>query len=227
MMRPRPLGGRLLGRNLLTDGPQEGSELAGNRRCRNRGLLALGNEPAVAGAQRDLCLPGDAADAEGKILEPTPQALADPCRKSVSPRSLDQHSSCSMIAGIRNGAAPHGVPGRAFRRNEAEKSHQLLRGCKTTDVANLRNKGDCNKERYTSQGLVGCHHRRHCPGRHDLTQLLLQSCQANLRDLDRLNMILENDLLRRMIESLFRQPALMHFCPVLPTREVPAMAEQE
>src|SRR5215469_4582732 len=141
MMRA-PLGGRLEGRNLLTDCPQEGGELAGNRCCRNRGLLAIGNEPTVAGAQPDLCLPSDAADAEGKILEPTPQGLADPCRKSVSPRPLNQHPSCAMIAGLRNGAAPHRVTGRAFRRNEAEKSHQLLRGRKATYIANLRNKGD-------------------------------------------------------------------------------------
>jgi hypothetical protein len=53
--------------------------------------------------------------------------------------------------------------------------------------------------------LVGCHYRRHCPGRHDLTQLLLQSCQANVCRVDHLKLILENDLLRRMIEGLLRQ----------------------
>src|SRR4029077_17347941 len=98
MMRA-PLGGRLQGRNLLADCPQEGSELASNRRCRNRGFLAIGNESTEAGAQADLCLRGDAADAEGEILEPPPQGLTHPCRKSVRPRSLDQHSWCSMIAG--------------------------------------------------------------------------------------------------------------------------------
>jgi hypothetical protein len=40
-------------------------------------------------------------------------------------------------------------------------------------------------------------------------------------------MILEYDLLRRMIESLLRQPALMHLRPILPTREIPVVAEQE
>jgi hypothetical protein len=94
--------------------------------------LAIGNEPAVAGAQPDLCLPGDAM-LRGEILEPTPQGLADPCRKPVSPRSFDQHPSCSMIAGLRNGPAPH-------RRNEAEKSHQLLRGRKATNIANSATK---------------------------------------------------------------------------------------
>src|SRR5215475_11693993 len=226
MMRSS-LGGGLQRRNLLTDCPQEGSELASNRRCRNRGLLAIGNESTIAGAQPDLCLPGDAADVEGEILEPTPQRLADPCRKSVSPRSLDQHPSCSMIAGLRNGPPPDRVTGRAFRRNEAEKSHQLLRGCKATYIANLCNKGDRDKERYTTQGLVGCHHGRHCPGRHDLSQLLLQSRQANVGRVDHLKLILENDLLRRMIEGLLRQPAFMHFCPILPTRKDPAMAKQE
>jgi hypothetical protein len=57
----------------------------------------------------------------------SPRAGALFLRKSVSPRSLDQHPSCSMIAGLRNGAATHRVTGRAFRRNEAENSHQLLR----------------------------------------------------------------------------------------------------
>src|SRR6202007_2617660 len=104
----------------LTESPQEGSEFASNRCRRNRGLLAIGNEPTIAGAQSDLCLPGNAANIEGEILEPTPQGLADPCRKSVSPRSLDQHASCAMIAGLGDGAAPHRVTGRAFRRNETE-----------------------------------------------------------------------------------------------------------
>ena len=36
-----------LGRNLLTDRPQEGSELAGDRRCRNRGTEALFGTLAV------------------------------------------------------------------------------------------------------------------------------------------------------------------------------------
>jgi hypothetical protein len=88
-----PLDGRPLGRNQLTDRPQEGGELAGNRRCRNRGLFAIRNEPTAAGAQPNLCLPGDAADTDGEILEPIAQGLADPCRKSVSPRSLDQDAS--------------------------------------------------------------------------------------------------------------------------------------
>ena len=51
------------GRDLLSDRPQEGSELTGDRRCRNRGLLAPCNEPTVAGAQPQLCLPGNGTDA--------------------------------------------------------------------------------------------------------------------------------------------------------------------
>ena len=66
----RELGGRLRP-NLLADCPQEGGELAGNRRCRNRSLLAIRDEPTVAGAEPDLCLPGGVADVDGEILEPT------------------------------------------------------------------------------------------------------------------------------------------------------------
>jgi hypothetical protein len=57
---------------LLADREQEGSAFVSNRRCRNRGLLAIGNKPTIAGAQPDLCLPGDAANAERKTRELAP-----------------------------------------------------------------------------------------------------------------------------------------------------------
>jgi hypothetical protein len=40
--------------------PQATPALAVNRRCRNRGLLVIRNEPTAAGEQPDLRLPGDA-----------------------------------------------------------------------------------------------------------------------------------------------------------------------
>jgi len=132
-----------------------------------------------------------------------------------------------MIAGLRDGAATDRIPGRAFRRNEAEKGHQLLRRRKPTYIANLRNKGDGDKERHTPERLVGRHHGRHRPGRHDLTQLLLQSCQASLRGGDSLKLILENNLLGRVSEGLLRQPTFIRFGPIPAIREAPTMAEQE
>ena len=113
------------------------------------------------------------------------------------------------------------------RRNKAEKRHQLLGVRKTTYIADLRYKGDGDNERHTSQGLVGCHH-------HSIVQagtISRNCCSKGARRIhcrvDHLKMILENDLLRRMIEGLLRQPAFMHFCPILPTREDPAMTEQK
>jgi hypothetical protein len=44
---------------------------------------------------------------------------------------------------------------------------------------------------------------------------------------DHLKLIWESNRLRRMIEGLLRQPAFLHFCPILPTREDPVKAEQE
>jgi hypothetical protein len=141
--------------------------------------------------------------------------------------SLDQHTSCAMIASLRDGATTDRVPGRAFERNEAEKGHQLQRRRKPTYIANLRNKGDGDKERHTPERLVGRHHRRHRSGWHDLTQLLLQGCQASLRRGNSLKLILENNLLGRMTQGLLRQPTFMHFGPIPAIGETPAVAEQE
>jgi hypothetical protein len=79
----------------------------------------------------------------------------------------------------------------------------------------------------TPERLVGRHHRRRRPTRHDLTQLLLQSCQASSRRGDSLKLILENNLLGRVSKGLLRQPTFMHFGPIPTTREAPTVAEQE
>src|SRR5262249_17131984 len=115
----------------------------------------------------------------------------------------------------------------AFRRNEAEKGHQLLRRRKPTYITNLSNKGDGDKERHTPERLVGRHHRLHRPGRHDLAQLLLQSCQASLRRGDSLKLLLETNLLGWVTEALLCQPTFMHFAPILANRAAPTVAEQE
>jgi hypothetical protein len=50
--------------NLATDRPQEGCYLSGDRGCRDLGLLAISDEPAIAGTQPHL-LRGANTDPDG------------------------------------------------------------------------------------------------------------------------------------------------------------------
>jgi hypothetical protein len=59
------------------------------------------------------------------------------------------------------------------------------------------------------------------------TQLLLQGGQPSLRSIDRLNLILKNDLLRWMSELLCCQPAGVHFCPILSIRVATTVTKQK
>src|ERR1700746_738294 len=160
------------------------------------------------------------------------------CRTLLSfkivPWARGSHSSSgsALLLGRAERSISNARQGRASWREgltakaRAKKGHQLLRRRKPTYIANLRNKGDGDKERHTPERLVGRHHGRHRPGRHDLTRLLLQSCQASLRGGDSLKLILENNLLGRVSEGLLRQPTFIRFGPI-PIWEAPTMAEQE
>jgi hypothetical protein len=188
--------------NLATDRPKEGCYLSGDRGCRDHGLLAIGDEPAIAGTQPHLRLPGDGSDRLRQTLEPILQYLSDPGRMAVRSRSLDEDAPRSRIACLRNGPTSHRVTGCAFRRNKTEERHQLTRRTEPTDVADLGREGDSDKERNASEGLIGRHDRCHGPCRNDAMQLLFQGRQPSVCGIYRLNLILKNNLLRWMIELL-------------------------
>jgi hypothetical protein len=97
------------GANLLTDCPQEGSELASNRRCRNRDLLAIGHQPTVAGDSRTCAFQAMLRMVRERSLGP-PRKVS--LTVQVGPCPLDPSRTVAL--------------GRAFLLNEAEKSHQLL-----------------------------------------------------------------------------------------------------
>jgi hypothetical protein len=56
---------------------------------------------------------------------------------------------------------------------------------------------------------------------------LLQGGQPSPRGIDRLNLILKNDLLRWMRELLCCQPASVDFCPILSIREATTVTKQK
>src|SRR5512135_265538 len=82
--------------HLPGDGPNEARQLAGDRRGDDIGRLASPGQPAIARAQPHLPLPGDVADRLWLVLLAQQQLAAEPSRKTIAPRRLDQQpAGCS------------------------------------------------------------------------------------------------------------------------------------
>jgi hypothetical protein len=74
---------------------------------------------------------------------------------------------------------------------------------------------------------IGGDHRRHRPARDNRSELLIKASQASSGIIDRIERLLEDDLLRRVREFLLGQPTQMCQGPMLATVEDPAMTKQK
>ncbi len=86
---------------------------------------------------------------------------------------------------------------------------------------------DLRQKRHAAHRLVGLNDRRHRPARHRLGKVAVQPRQPRFGIRDQVAVILENDLLRRMLERLPSQPAAMRPAPVPVAGEHPTVAQQE
>src|SRR5512144_3410749 len=71
--------------DVMPDGPEKRRHFAGDRGDDHRRLLAGRDQPAIAGAETDLSLPGNVTDGLRQSCEPGSQGLADAGRITVGP----------------------------------------------------------------------------------------------------------------------------------------------
>ncbi|MCY1244728.1 hypothetical protein D9M72_578210 [compost metagenome] len=121
---------------------------------------------------------------------------------AIAPGALDQDAARTAVSGQRQAAAFDRLASRPFRGYEAQESHQLPRVVEAAYIADFADEGDGNKERDAAKRLIGRDHRCHRPTRHQLGQLSIQPRQPVLRIGDRVDLVLEDDLLDRVIELL-------------------------
>src|SRR5512134_4061633 len=213
--------------DLMPDGPEKRRHFAGDRRDDHRRLLAGSDEPAIPGAEADLSLPGNVTDGLWQSLEPGSQGLADASRIAIRPGRFDQHAPGAPITRERKASTSNGLAGRAFAGDETKESHQLARIVEAAHIADFCHKGHRYDEGDAAHRLIGCNHRPHRPTRHDGEQLLIEAAQAGGGILDRLDGVLEDDLLRRVLELLAGEPTPMGQAPMLAAAEHPTMTKQE
>ena len=91
-------------RDMPGDRPDKARQFTGNRSGDDIGRLASAGEPAIAGAQPQLRLPGDLADRLGLALLPEQQFAADPGREAAGPAPAKAGVQAASISSRR--AAP-------------------------------------------------------------------------------------------------------------------------
>src|SRR5882757_8741784 len=115
----------------------------------------------------------------------------------------------------------------SFPLGPSQGTTQLARVVKPAYIADLGREGHRDQKRGAAHRLVGFAHRRHRPTWHDRDQLLLKAPPPRNRILDRIDPVLEDDLLSGMLERLAGQPAPMRQCPMAAAAVDPAMAQQK
>src|ERR1700758_4807638 len=92
-------------RYLPGDGPDESSQLAGDRGGDDIGWFAGSGELAMADTQPKLSFPGNLADRLRLALLPQQQLAAEPGREPVGPCGLDQYPARRVIARLSDATA--------------------------------------------------------------------------------------------------------------------------
>src|SRR5207342_3917507 len=113
--------------DLAIDRPDEGGELACDRRDRDGLKLAFPGQRPVTRAQPALRLPGDLTNGSRRRRHLFLLLLSHPRRMLIAPGTLHQNAARPTVARLGDGAALDRIPGRSLRWHQAEIRHQLAR----------------------------------------------------------------------------------------------------
>ena len=154
-----------------------------------------------------------------------------PPYRCLEPMSLPEKperplSSSAGRHGVRRhpGVAPRGAPAPIDARWD---SHQLPRVGEAAEVANFRYDRDRHHQGHPAHCLKrdgdGCHR----PARQQFIDLAREPVAPGFGVVDGMDIVLQHDLLRRMIEAHRGQPALIRQSPGAKSAVDPVMAQQK
>jgi hypothetical protein len=122
-----------------------------------------------------------------------------------------------MIA-MRRGTLSASLARGVFRGNESQKFHEFSGGIEARQVSELGHGGDGHRELYAAQGLEGFDHWVEAPGFDPLLECLFETLKAVRVFVDRSDIFLKDDLLRRCWANHLREPPEMDGVPGGPAR---------
>jgi|SRR5580704_3151 hypothetical protein len=193
--------------------PDKPNEFAGDRCDHDWWCLSPGEHSAIPGAEANLRLPGDGADFGRSSFLPALHGLSDFRRHAVSPSRLDDQFARDDAAGFGDARRPSCFAAGALSGDQAEVGHELARIIKALEVADFGDHAGRHGERDAAEGLQRFDDRSERPVRQEGLDLLLD-LQLSLDGLIHgVEMGLESDLLRRMVEGLVAKPNAMAALP--------------
>ncbi len=215
-------------RHLLGDRPHEGEHLARDGGDDDVGVLAAGDQPAVALAQPHLRLPGDVLGDLRELLDALAGCAPKSSPDSDRPRRLRPARAARVaVAGLRDAAEPALLAAGVLGRDQPDERGELARVVEAREVAELGDDGDGDVPLHAAQRLQRLDDRAEPPRRRELDEFVLEARDTLDLLVDGAQRFLEDDLLRRGRADDLRQIAQVRVVPVGPARVVEARAAAE
>jgi hypothetical protein len=215
--RPAPNSGRRsvtdaksgggTGLRLARNRPKKADHLPRDRGRHDDLGFAGRREPTIAGTEPDLRFPGDVADDLWKSLEPVVQLAADAGLHSIGPSPFDQDTPCKRVACLGDAAAADCCPARMLGRRQTKVGHHLARIVEADEIAHFGDDGDSRHEGHAAHCLERLNDGRHGPSWNQILDLLHQATDPLFGVMNGMAVVLQHDLLGRVVEAKRRQPA--------------------
>jgi hypothetical protein len=160
-------------------------------------VFASCHELSVACTPPDLGLPADVLDHLGWCFQAQLQRSTDIGRIPIGPGPFDQDASGMGVTSFGDGTLPALIPRGIFRGDQAQAFHQLSWGIGTGEIAHVGHHGHGCGTLHPAQGLKGVDHRVQAPRFDLLLQFLLQTLEPFGVFVNRGDVCLKDDWLRR------------------------------
>jgi hypothetical protein len=198
----------------LPDRPNKAEQLSGDgRACDRRRLALLQDEMPISSAKALLRLLGQFPEligyAEGTLLD----MYCPASREAIIPRCFDQHGARSRVAGFRDRALAPPSAAADLARNETDIGHQRPRILEAAQITEFCRQNSGRDEPNTAQRLQSGNRRPNRPLTYALADFKVDSCEPFVRQLELAHHLAQHDVVRRMLELLGEEPALMGASP--------------
>lgn len=154
--------------------------------------------------------------------------LSDFRRKAIAPGCFNKHPPSFTVPGFGDAAPADGAAAGVFRRRKPKIVHQLARFIEPTDVTDGGRKRRCRDKVEPPKAPKRIDKFTERPVRRELLDPLDHVVAPLDCGPNRLDIVLEHNLLRRFVKALGSKPPAMDFCPGFAIGRIgPAMAQQE
>ena len=191
------------------------------------GMVACGDQGALACAEPDLGLPADGLDRGGELCQAQVPVATDCGRLPVGPRAFDESTTRRRMARLGHAAWLTPPPTGICRGCEPQGMHALSGVLDTRQVAQCGHRSDCHRALDTAQGLEGLDDRREAPGVHLLVAFAFSTASTCSLCRNGLHVFLKDHVLGRGGTDDLTAPAQVGRTPIGSPRRADSVPQHE